>query len=91
MRLAPVSASPRSDAPLSDEEVARLEAFARLVRRQVLETVHHAGSGHVGGPMSVVEILVTLYAHELRVDPTRPDWPERDRLVFSKGHSAPAL
>ncbi len=81
----------RPDGQLSDADVARLEMLAREVRRRVLETVHHAGSGHVGGPLSVVEILVTLYGHELRVDPSRPGWPDRDRLVFSKGHAAPAL
>lgn len=72
-------------------DVARLEAIARQVRRLALKTVHRAGSGHVGGPLSAVEILVTLYFHELSVDPARPAWPDRDRLVFSKGHSAPAL
>lgn len=81
----------RPDSRLSDADVSRLETLARQVRRRVLETVHHAGAGHVGGPLSVVEILVALYFHELRIDPSRPTWPDRDRLVFSKGHAAPAL
>ena len=76
---------------LTDADVSRLETLARRVRRRVLETVHHAGAGHVGGPLSVVEILVALYFHELRIDPSQPVWPDRDRLVFSKGHAAPAL
>jgi transketolase len=76
---------------LDDHRAQELEDLARLARRRVLETVHRAGAGHVGGPLSVVEILVTLYHHELRVDPTRPRSPHRDRLVFSKGHAAPAL
>ncbi len=79
------------EAPLSDADVARLEALARRVRRLALTTVHRAGSGHVGGPLSVADILVTLYFHELRIDPAVPDWPDRDRLILSKGHSAPAL
>lgn len=87
----PAAALERPGPTLDAEAVASLEAIARRTRRRILETVHHAGAGHVGGPLSVVEILVTLYHHELRVDPSRPDWPDRDRLVFSKGHAAPAL
>jgi transketolase len=79
------------DTRLSDADVARLESLARQVRRHSLETVHRAGSGHVGGPLSVADILVTLYFHELRVDPSEPAWPARDRCILSKGHSAPAL
>lgn len=81
----------RPDVALDDQAVIRLEQLARSVRRLILQTVHHAGSGHVGGPLSVVEILATLYGSELRVDPARPGWQDRDRLVFSKGHAAPAL
>lgn len=79
------------DAALGDAEVARLETAARHVRRLVLTTVHRVGSGHVGGPLSVADILVTLYFHELRIDPADPDWSDRDRLILSKGHSASAL
>lgn len=50
-----------------------------------------AGSGHPGGSLSSVEILVTLYGVVMRHDPRRPDWPDRDRFVLSKGHAAPAL
>jgi transketolase len=49
------------------------------------------GKGHVGGSMSCVEILVTLYFHQLRVKPEDPCWPERDRMLLSKGHAGPAL
>jgi len=51
----------------------------------------HAGSGHPGGSLSVIDILTTLYFGRLRHDPKRPDWPERDRVVLSKGHAVPAL
>jgi len=51
----------------------------------------HAGSGHPGGSLSVIDILTTIYFGRLRHDPTRPDWPERDRVVLSKGHAVPAL
>ena len=51
----------------------------------------HAGSGHPGGSLSVIDILVTLFFGRLRHDPRRPDWPDRDRVVLSKGHAVPAL
>ena len=50
-----------------------------------------AGGGHPGGSLSVADVLTALVFHELRIDPKRLDWPERDRLVLSKGHAAPAL
>jgi len=50
-----------------------------------------AGGGHFGDSLSVVEILVTLYGAVLRVDPANLDWPDRDRLVLSKGHACGAL
>jgi transketolase len=69
----------------------QLRDKARDVRRLVLQAVHRAGGGHVGGPLSVADILAVLYFHELRVDPTRPTDPDRDRLILSKGHSTLAL
>ena len=70
---------------------ARLEAIARECRVQILRMLTHAGSGHPGGSLSVIDILTTLYFGRLRHDPKRPDWPERDRVVLSKGHAVPAL
>ncbi len=52
---------------------------------------YHAGSGHPGGSLSVTDIVTALVFHELRIDTDHPDWPDRDRLVLSKGHAAPAL
>lgn len=72
---------------LSAAQVSELEARARRTRQQVLEMFAIAGGGHFGGSLSVVEILVTLYGAVLRVDPTNPKWPDRDRLVLSKGHA----
>jgi transketolase len=69
----------------------RLEAIARECRVQILRMLAHAGSGHPGGSLSVIDILTTLYFGRLRHDPKRPDWPERDRVVLSKGHAVPAL
>ena len=69
----------------------RLEAIARECRVQILRMLAHAGSGHPGGSLSVIDILVTLFFGRLRHDPRRPDWPDRDRVVLSKGHAVPAL
>jgi len=68
-----------------------LRAVARWVRREVIKAVHVAKGGHIGGPLSVTEILVALYFNVMNVDPARPDMPDRDRLVLSKGHSSIAL
>ncbi len=71
--------------------IAELEERARQMRRDVLQMVHDAGSGHPGGSLSAAEIIACLYFQRLRIDPARPDWPERDRFLLSKGHAAPAL
>jgi len=68
-----------------------LARWARLLRYDALRMISHAASGHPGGCMSMAEILACLYFHEMRVDPRRPDWPERDRFILSKGHCAPIL
>jgi transketolase len=75
-----------------DAEAYRdLEALARRGRLHVIETVAHSGAGHVGGPLSAMDLLVALYFRILRIRPDEPAWPERDRFVMSKGHSAIAL
>lgn len=72
-------------------DVADLEAVARRGRLLVVETVAHSGAGHVGGPLSAMDLLVALYFRVLRIRPDEPDWPERDRFILSKGHSAVGL
>jgi transketolase len=69
----------------------RLEAIARACRVQIIRMLTHAGSGHPGGSLSVIDALVAIMFGRLRHDPRRPDWPERDRIVLSKGHAVPAL
>jgi len=64
-----------------------LQEKAVQVRKLILEAVHHAGAGHIGGPLSMVEIAVALYFKMLRVDPKNPQWPDRDRFVLSNGRS----
>ena len=68
-----------------------LQEKAVQVRKLILQAVQKAGAGHVGGPMSMVEIALALYFHLLRIDPKNPQWPDRDRFVLSKGHSCIAL
>ena len=72
-------------------EIARLEGLARRIRVEVIRTVNHAKGGHIGGPLSAADLLAALYFRVLRIRPEEPDWPERDRFVFSKGHSSIGL
>lgn len=65
--------------------------MARRLRCHVIRMTGEAGSGHPGGSLSAAEIIATLYFEVLRIDPGRPDWPDRDRFVLSKGHAAPTL
>ncbi|MGA1794586.1 MAG: transketolase [bacterium] len=60
-------------------------------RREILKILAKAGSGHTGGSLSCVEILLALYYGKMRHNPQEPEWPDRDRFVLSKGHGAPAL
>jgi transketolase len=69
----------------------RLEAIARACRVQIIRMLTHAGSGHPGGSLSVIDTLVAIMFGRLRHEPARPDWPDRDRIVLSKGHAVPAL
>lgn len=73
------------------EQADLLAGASDQIRRDVLAMVERAGLGHIGGDFSVTDILVTLYAAVLSVEPAEPDWPDRDRLILSKGHSAAAL
>ena len=70
---------------------AELVERARAVRRHIITATRDGKSGHPGTSLSCTDILVALYFAHLRHDPRRPDWPERDRFVLSKGHGAPAL
>ena len=70
---------------------AQLAAIARECRVQIIRMITHAGSGHPGGSLSVIDLVTTLMFGRMRHDPARPDWPDRDRLILSKGHAVPAL
>lgn len=66
-------------------------AVAQRIRERILTTISAAKVGHPGGSLSAVEILTALYFWVLRIDPAKPDWPERDRFILSKGHASSAL
>ena len=68
-----------------------LSAISKEARRLTLECIASLGKGHVGGALSVVDILTVLYYEEMNVDPGNPDMQGRDRLVMSKGHGGPGL
>lgn len=74
-----------------DKTIEQLKAKAGQVRRDIIEMMWQAGSAHIGGSLSVADILTVLYFRVMRVDPKNPAWEDRDRLVLSKGHSAAAL
>ncbi|MDE7262952.1 MAG: transketolase [Oscillospiraceae bacterium] len=68
-----------------------LQALAIRIRMAALEAIHSLGSGHLGGTLSVCDALAALYGGEMRIDVSNPKWPERDKLVCSKGHAGPAV
>jgi transketolase len=72
-------------------KVSLLRGAADASRRDDIAMIGRAGLGHVGGDLSVLDILTTLYAAVLRIDPARPEWADRDRFILSKGHCAGAL
>lgn len=70
---------------------ATIRETAARIRCSIVEMTAAAGSGHPGGSLSAADIVATVYFGVMRHDPARPDWPERDRFVLSKGHAAPVL
>lgn len=76
------------------DEATRAEsyrAFARQIRSEAVRMVHRARSSHIGGALSVADLLAVLYGGVLQHDPLRPDWPGRDRFLLSKGHACVAV
>lgn len=72
------------------DKIVVLQEKARKLRVDIIKTLHRSKSGHTGGSLSVIDMLTVLYYHKMRHDPTNPKLPQRDRLVLSKGHAAPA-
>ena len=73
---------------MTDDELKRV---ANEVRKGIVTGVHAAKAGHPGGSLSIADILTYLYFEDMNVDPSEPKKADRDRLVLSKGHAAPAL
>ncbi len=76
---------------MENEKLNSLVKTAAQIRLDILEEVHAAASGHPGGSLSIADIITYLYFVEMNVDPADPKWADRDRLVLSKGHTAPVL
>jgi transketolase len=90
-RLGGAEAFPSAAKMTQAANVAEMERLARTLRRHIVTMIGRAGSGHPGGSLSAVEIIVSLYFGVMRHNPADPKWPDRDRFVLSKGHAAPAL
>jgi len=86
--LAVVGQPPRTREKLRD--AAQLAEIAREMRVDILQMLHAAGSGHTGGSLSAIDLLVALFFGKMNHDPQAPFWPQRDKFVLSKGHGAPA-
>jgi transketolase len=80
--------SETSDRP---QLAADLQQTARRLRRDIVEMIYAAGSGHPGGALSAIDFLTALYFYRMRYEPKNPKWPERDRFLLSKGHACAAL
>jgi len=75
----------------TEKLIRDLKKKAITIRQEIIKMTSKANSGHLGGSLSCVDILVALYFHQLKCDPQNPSWPHRDRFILSKGHAAPAL
>ncbi|MBI4457653.1 transketolase [Candidatus Uhrbacteria bacterium] len=74
---------------LHEKKLKELEIIANKLRQHVITSVANAKSGHQGGPLGMADIFTVLYFHELKHDPKKPDWPDRDRVILSNGHICP--
>lgn len=76
---------------MNENEVLQLNMLCRRFRRELIDILHEKQTGHPGGSLSVCEILTTLYFKQAHIDPLRPNWEGRDRIILCKGHAAPML
>ena len=72
-------------------DINQLEEMALRCRNNIIKMVHKAQSGHPGGSLSAIDLLVGLYGTELNINPLEPNWKDRDRFIMSKGHASPAI
>jgi len=71
--------------------IKELQKLSNTMRKDIIRMLCAAKSGHPGGSLSIIDILTVLYGSVLQHDPKHPDWEDRDRVILSKGHGAPAL
>lgn len=76
---------------MTDKLQNELQKFALKIRIGIVEQMRARGFGHIGGSLSVADVLAVLYGGVMRIDPSNPRWTERDKLVCSKGHAGPAV
>ncbi|MDZ7792581.1 MAG: transketolase [Spirochaetia bacterium] len=82
---------PHKDTQKFNERVELLKSKAKEVRHHIVDMVYTAKSGHIGGSMSAADIMTALYFDILNIDPNKPRWADRDRMILSKGHVCPVL
>lgn len=76
---------------MSKDDLKELEVKAKEIRIKTIDSIGFLGVGHIGGAMSIVELLTILYYRKMKIDPKNPKMEDRDKLVLSKGHAGPAL
>jgi len=76
---------------IGEEELVLTSEKAGIIRQEIIKMLGEAGSGHTGGSLSAADMVACLYFWEMKLDPKKPDWVDRDRFVLSKGHAAPVL
>jgi transketolase len=74
-----------------DSLIVELQETARQLRLDSLDMIHRRQAGHPGGSLSAADIVAALFFHKMRLDPARPNWPDRDRFILSKGHASALL
>ena len=71
---------------ITEQEISELKTRAKKIRKDIVDVTGWAGGAHIGGALSMTDIMAILYFKYLNIDPKRPDWDDRDRFVLSKGH-----
>lgn len=74
---------------MNEEKILMLKEKAKLLRKTAVTMIYEAQSGHPGGSLSIADIVAALYFSEMKLDPSNPQWEDRDRFVLSKGHVCP--
>lgn len=76
---------------LDDKKTKELKRFSKQTQMEIVKMISHIPAGHIGGSLSITDLLSVLYNKQMKIDPKNPRWEDRDWLVLSKGHCGPAL